>query len=345
MSRPAERNQLGSEPHKASRRFRLLLASLVALPLVLCVSPLLGDDQSSDASNTGIVWNKGPYTAKLGLVAEIQIPEGYAFTNAAGARRFMELNENPPSDEEIGLIVPIAQNDGSGSAPKWFLLFEFEEIGHVSDSEKSSLDADKILGNIKKGTEAANDYRKKKGWEPYHVIGWQTPPFYDERTHNLTWATLGDTDNPKEGQTVNYSTRILGRRGTMNVDLVLDPADLSSVLPQSDQVMSTFNFTQGSRYADFIEGDKVASYGLTALIAGGAAAAAVKSGLFAKLIAAMAALWKLILVGLAAIGAAIKRFFANLKKKITGEEYAPTVPPPPQESAERHVVSSDNDPR
>ena len=131
----------------------------------------------------------------------------------------------------------------------------------------------------------------------------------------------------------------------MSVDLVLDPADLSTVLPLSNQVMSSFSFTQGSRYADFVKGDKIASYGLTALIAGGAAAAAVKSGLLAKLLAALAALWKVIAVALATAAAAVKRFFANLKRKISGEEEAPTVPQPPQERPETRYISSDHDPR
>jgi len=328
-----------------SVRVRLFLVCFLALPFCLLTRPALADDQSKDSSN-GIVWNKGPYAAKLGNIAEIQIPKGYAFTNAAGAKRFMELTHNPSSDTEIGLILPIPQDkDSGGSSTNWFLLFEFNEMGYVSDSEKTTLDADKILANLKKNTEDGNTYRKDKGWAAYHLIGWQTPPFYDEKTHNLTWATLGNSEDLKEGQSVNYSTRILGRHGAMSIDLVLDPRDLSSVLPLSNQVMSTFSFTQGSRYADFVKGDKVATYGLTALIAGGAAAAAMKTGLLAKLIAGIAALWKFILLGLAAAWAAIKKFFANLKKKITGEEDAPTVPQPPQEQPESRFISSDHDPR
>jgi uncharacterized membrane-anchored protein len=312
----------------------------------MCARPLIADGQDNDSNTPSIVWNKGPYTAKLGIVAEIQIPKGYAFTDAAGARRFMELNHNPADDDDIGLIVPIPQDNDSGrSNTNWYLLFEFNEMGYVSDSEKTTLDADKILDSLKKNTEEQNVYRQKKGWSAYHVDGWQTAPFYDEITHNLTWSIIGRSDDPKEGQSVNYSTRILGRRGAMSVDLVLDPTDLSSVLPLSEQVMSTFHFTEGSRYTDFVKGDKVATYGLTALIVGGATAAAIKSGLFAKLIAAMAALWKLIIVGLVAVGAAIKRFFTNIKKKISGEIEAPKVPEPPQESSESHNISSDHDQR
>jgi uncharacterized membrane-anchored protein len=288
---------------------------------------------------------KGRFKAKLGNVAEIDVPKGYVFTDKAGTKRFMELTHNPSSDEEIGLIVPIPPDKDSGaSAPNWYLLFSFDEMGYVSDSEKSNLDADKILESLKKNTEDENAYRQKQGWAAYHVTGWQTPPFYDEKTHNLTWATLGNSDDPKEGESVNYSTRILGRNGAMSVDLVLDPADMNTVLPLSNQVMGGFQFTLGSRYADFVKGDKVATYGLTALIAGGAAAAVIKTGLFAKLIAAMAAFWKLIVVGFAAAASAVKRFFAKLKRKITGEEDAAAVTVPEQSPPEPHLISSDHDP-
>jgi uncharacterized membrane-anchored protein len=101
--------------------------------------------------------------------------------------------------------------------------------------------------------------------------------------------------------------------------------------------MQGFSYTSGNRYAEFMKGDKVAGYGLTALIAGGAAAAAVKTGLFAKLFkviaAAGAALWKFIVIAFAAIarffkqiGAAIKNLFAK-KKKEGNQPIEETRPP------------------
>jgi uncharacterized membrane-anchored protein len=327
-------------------RFHICIVLFSILFLAFGSHPLQADDAAKNSANPGIAWTKGPFTATLGNLAEIDIPSGYAFADAAGAKRFLELTHNPPSDAALGLVVPLSQGkDSAQRGNDWFLLFEFDEMGHISDSEKSSLDADKILASLKKSAEDANDYRKEKGWSAYHVTAWQTPPFYDEQTHNLTWATLGNSDDPKEGSSVNYSTRILGRRGAMSVDLVLDPSDLGTVLPLSKAVLSTFHFTEGSRYADFVKGDKVATYGLTALIAGGAAAAAIKSGLFAKLIAGMVALWKVIAVGLAAAWASLKKFFANLKRKVSGEEKAPSVEYPEQRQLESQIKSSDHDPR
>jgi uncharacterized membrane-anchored protein len=308
--------------------------------MVLFSLPLFAADNSKTGLPAGIEWHKGPYRAHLGSIAEITIPNGYAFTDNAGTRRFMELTHNPSSENELGLIIPIAQAGDSSNL--WFLLFDFDEIGYVMDSEKSSLDADKILASLQKNAERSNELRKEKGWAPFHLSGWQKAPFYDERSHNLTWATLGNSDDPKDGQTVNYSTRILGRRGAMSVDLVLDPTQLNQVLPAYQQLLDGFIFTPGSQYSEFIKGDKVASYGLTALIAGGAAAAAVKTGLFTKLIAGLAALWKVIAVGLVALAGAVKRFFLKLKRSLFGKD-SDALAYSEQKPASSGIVSTDHD--
>jgi uncharacterized membrane-anchored protein len=248
-----------------------------------------------------IDWQEGPTVAKLGDVAEINIPEGYRFSGKDGATKLLQLTQNIPSGRELGVIV--------GDKGNWFLMFEFKEEGYVKDEEGGKLDNDAILKNIQEGTEAANEQRAKKGWPPFHVNGWERQPFYDPATHNLTWAILGRGDDPKETSTVNHSVRILGRRGTMNVDLIADREQYAELTGQFNTLMSGFHYTQGNRYSDFAKGDKVAEYGLTALIVGGGAAVALKTGLLAKL-------WKFIVMGLVAAGAAIKKAF----KAIFGKE-------------------------
>jgi len=318
-----------------NRLFRILF-----LMSVVCSGVVFAADDQKPSSPSGIEWHKGPYKAHLGEIAEIEVPKGYMFTDAAGTKRFMELTHNPSGDSELGLLMPVRQEGDSNN--DWFILFDFDEIGYVSDSEKSSLNADKILASLQKDTEAGNEFRKQKGWAAFHLSGWQKPPFYDEKFHNLTWATLGYSDDSKEGQTVNYATRLLGRRGTMRVDLVLDPNEMNTAIPIQQQLLSGFTFTQGNRYAEFMKGDKVASYGLTALIAGGAAAAVVKTGLLTKFIALLAAFWKFIVVGFVALGTSIKKFFVGIKNRLSGKNSDQTDYPE-QKQIEASVVSSDHD--
>jgi uncharacterized membrane-anchored protein len=254
-----------------------------------------------------IHWEDGPTVGKLGDIAQITVPEHYSFTGKEGALKVMEITQNPASGKELGVLIPLVKK----GERNWFVIFEFESTGYVKDDEKNELNADAILKSLKEGTEESNKVRQQKGWKAYHVVGWSKPPFYNDASHNLTWAISGQEEG-SAGQNVNYSVRILGRRGTMNADLMLATDLVPTVVPEFENLLTGFSFLPGQKYSEFRAGDKVAEYGLTALIAGGAAAAAIKSGLFAKF-------WKLIVLGFVALFGAIKKFFAYLKRLIKGE--------------------------
>jgi uncharacterized membrane-anchored protein len=275
-----------------------VLFSFLLLTLALTMVTAQEPQSQSENQGSGIKWQDGPTVGYLGDIAQLKIPAGYRFTGKAGALRVMELTHNPSSGHELGVVIP----DGD---VKWFMTFEFSETGYVKDDDKDSLDADAILKSIQQGTEAANDERRKRGWKSFHVTGWETKPYYDPLTHNLTWAIDGRGDDPQEGGDVNHSIRLLGRGGTMNVDLVVSPANYQASLAQFNSVIGGFSYIQGQRYSDFRAGDKVAKYGLTALIAGGAGAVLLKTGLLAKF-------WKLIVVGIAALIGLIKKLFSSL---------------------------------
>jgi uncharacterized membrane-anchored protein len=66
----------------------------------------------------------------------------------------------------------------------------------------------------------------------------------------------------------------------MSAMLVSDPTSLDEDIRAFKASLTGFNFNQGQTYSEFRSGDKVAEYGLAALIVGGAAAVAVKSGAF-----------------------------------------------------------------
>ena len=246
-----------------------------------------------------IQWEPGPTAGKLGNIAEINVPEGYLFTGKPGAQKLLELTHNIPGGNELGALVP----KGEEEKDQWFVIFEFSEVGYIKDDEKDRLDANAILSSLQKGTEAQNKIRQEKGWPAFHVIGWDKPPFYESRTNNLTWSIRGRGDSG--GESINYSTRLLGRRGTMNVDLVVSPEQAAQAVPQLETLIAGVAYKQGNRYSEFVRGDKVATYGLTALVGGGAGALAVKTGLLKKF-------WKLIVVVLIAIAGVVRKFFAAI---------------------------------
>ena len=286
--------------HAVNRR-RLVFA--FAVLLAAAASPPAPAQQEGAAENAfdAIDWTRGPAKGRLGDRAEIDVPEGFLFSGSSGAQKFLELTQNIPSGKELGVLLPIPREGETEGG--WFVIFDFADVGYVKDDERDKLDAKAILDDIKDGTKRGNKVRAEKGWPTLEIVGWEREPFYDTKTNNLTWAVR----NRSEGQeSVNWSTRLLGREGYMNVDLVLSPGDVAAVVPRFENVMGTFRYVPGHAYAEFRKGDKVAAYGLTALIAGGAGALAVKTGLLQKF-------WKLIVAGILAAGAGIKSLWAKLR--------------------------------
>ena len=260
------------------------------------------------AAQGDIAWQDGPTVGKLGNHAEVKVPEGFKFAGKDGAKRFLELTQNPPNGRELGVIIPAEAEKGAF----WFVIFEFDDVGYVKDEDKDKLDAGALLKSLQEGTEASNEIRKERGWDPFHIVGWYKPPYYDPKTNNLTWAIRGRGDKQGEEETINYSTRVLGRRGTMNVDLVLGANAVDATVPQFETLLGGFDYVEGQRYAEFRPGDKIAEYGLAALITGGAAAVALKTGLFQKF-------WKLIVLGFVALAGALKKGLVYLKRMMTGK--------------------------
>jgi uncharacterized membrane-anchored protein len=275
---------------------------------VLCVCALIVVGQSRKrpspsptpetfgwASFEGVTWQKGPSLGDLGTHAQVKVPEGYVFAGARDTRTIMEANHNPITGKEIGFVAPAGED--------WYAVFEFDDVGYVKDDEKDSLDQNALLDSIKQGTEAGNKERVKRGWPTMTIIGWETPPRYNDITHNLEWAIRAQSEGLP---VINHNTRVLGRGGVMEVTLVADPAVLAETMPKFKAMLDGFEFKQGKRYAEFRAGDKTAAYGLTGLIVGGGTAALVKTGAFKWV-------WKLLVAGVAGIAALFKKLFSRNK--------------------------------
>ena len=272
----------------------LARSTLCRLAICLSVTPAVAAAQADK-----IPWAKGPTRGALGSEATISVPAGCLFTGVDGVKLFLQLTENIASGNERGVVMCQADQ----TSDPWFVLFSYDKSGYVRDDEGSNLDADAILETVRSGTEAANRERKSRGWGTLSVDGWATKPFYDRTSNNLTWAITAH-DNTG-GRTVNHSVRLLGRGGVMHADLVTTPTQLDALVPTFNGMISAFTYQPGQKYAEWRPGDKVAAYGLTALVAGGAGVALAKSGLLVKF-------WKLIVAGIAAAVAAIKRMWGKL---------------------------------
>lgn len=271
------------------------------------VGTLFATGAAARADQPQIRWVRGPQTVDLGREASLGLGEGYVFADANDTRKLMEVMGNTVTRHEVGLVAPRAQDED------WIVVFEYHPVGFVKDDEKDEIDKDAILEGIREGTEQANEIRKGKGIPALHVTGWYEEPHYDPGTHNLVWALLAKDDGGSE--VVNYNMRVLGRHGYMSVTLVDEPAKLAASKPEVERVLASFAYKQGKSYAEFVPGDKVAEYGLAALVAGGAGAAAVKLGFFGWLLKVLAKGGKALVLLVVAFLAGLKRLLSGLASR------------------------------
>ena len=283
-------------------------AAFVVIVWALSVGVVSG--QEPEAGRAG--WTPGPTVGKLGDRATIQVPEGHYFLDRTATRRFLEENQNIPDGDELGTVVRVNSTTGDS----WFAVFSYGDTGYIKDDEKDSIDAAALMRNMQKGAQQGNEARAKRGWSALNLEGWHQPPYYDTATNNLTWATKLSSDGEP---IVNHSVRLLGRSGLMSAQLVGDPATIDTATAEFNTMLASYAFNTGSRYAEFRPGDKIAAYGLTALIAGGAGAAAVKTGLFKKF-------GKLLVLLFVGIAAGIKKLFNALRGEVRTERPIPVVP-------------------
>ena len=265
---------------------------------ILCCLGLALTTRAAGQPESSIL--EGPATTQLGTVAELKVPEGFTFLSGDQMRAILSSIGSPVSGNEMGILSP---TNGD-----WEIHFAFDDRGYIKDAEKEKLDADELLASYKKGTKSGNKERARLGAPPIEIIGWDKEPHYDPVTQNLEWCIRASS----EGQEfVNYKSCVLGRKGVMEAVLVVDVEDIASAMPEFREVMTGHQFQEGQSYAEYRSGDKIAKYGLGALVLGGAAVGAAKLGLFASLAVFLKKAWKLVAVGVVAIAAAFKKMFSR----------------------------------
>ncbi|MBD8881847.1 DUF2167 domain-containing protein [Rhodanobacter sp. 7MK24] len=300
---------------------------LVLLAAFVCLEPACATDAPSASSSTSapgaadahakveaFLQSLHPVSGEVAIPeaqATLQLKPGYGYLQAADAQRVLtKLWNNPPDEKVLGMILPSTDPATVVDGRAWAVVVTYVDDGYVSDQDASKIDYDDLLKSMQKATQDENEARVKQGYPSIELVGWAEPPHYDAASHKLYWArdlAIRNPDGSSDGHTLNYAIRVLGRRGYLSLNAVAPIDELDKVRADMPAVLAMADFNEGQRYADYdAKTDKLAAYGIAALIAGGIAA---KAGLFAKLGIMLLALKKFVIVGVAAVAAAIRKLF------------------------------------
>lgn len=196
--------------------------------------------------------------ANLGDCAEMVVPDGYRLIDANTARIMLDRMNNPVAPGLLGVIMP--------ESGKWWAVVEFNDIGYVKNID-NQVDFAAILKAIQSKTDAENAQQVEQGQARISSVNWEIEPRYDTSAHSLEWAFRVQGQS---GKMINHTIALLARRGVLTITAV-QPTQASQGNVDSvplNELTKRITFKQGQSYADYQDGDKVASAGIKELVMG-----------------------------------------------------------------------------
>jgi len=290
-----------------------IVALLAALMTALCASyaqPGPGTREGVVEFVKGLKYQQGEINLQDGL-AKLTVPKEFNFLGPDDAETVLvKFWGNPPSRQKpLGLLMP------AGLTPLdpdcWVVTITYVADGYVKDNDAGKINYDDLLKQMQEAVGENNKRRVEKGYPAIELVGWAAPPHYDADSHKLYWARQLRFGNAS-GDTLNYDIRMLGRRGVLVLSAVSSMDQLDEIEKKIPQILGMVNFNEGNRYADFDpKADKVAAYGIAALVAGGIAA---KLGFFKLIWVFLLAAKKFIIIALVAAAAWFRKIFVKRRR-------------------------------
>ena len=286
----------------------LCAGTILSLGHAFAADPKAEMDAAMQAANTAMI--KGPADVAVVGQTTLKLPANFGYIPAKESRQLLSAMGNSPSDETQGLIIATdAQNTD------WFMVVSYTAAGYIKDDDAKTWNADELLTSLREGTEEMNKERKTRGIPEMEIVGWVEKPQYDAASQRLVWSLASHDKGQASGADngINYNTLVLGREGYVSMNLVTDMKAIETLKPVAKNMLAAMTFDTGKRYADFnASTDKVAEYGLAALVAG---VAAKKLGLLALIGVFLAKFAKIIIAAVAVGGGALGKKWWNSRKR------------------------------
>jgi len=257
--------------------------------------------------------------------ATLNVSDQFYYLSPNDARKVLvQLWGNPENaaSSTLGMIFPAKYSPIDQQS--WGALIDYEDSGHVSDDDAAETDYNALLKQIQDAIKEENPEREQQGYDPITLVGWAEPPHYDKASHALHWARdliFGKDANGEH--TLNYSVRVLGREGVTELEFIAGLNQLQQINAAIPNVINTVQYDSGKRYADFVNGDKIAAYSMAGMIAAGAGVKiaaklgflAIVLGFFKSFGVALLALKKGLIVVLAGVVAAGRKILGLFRRK------------------------------
>ncbi|WP_428819287.1 DUF2167 domain-containing protein [Microbulbifer sp. MCCC 1A16149] len=288
----------------------LALLCLGAQAQIQDANEVAAEPQLSEEQQQYIAWAQQTWdgmerrtgTVELpGGVASLEVPDSFYYLNPEDSKVVLEeIWGNPEGELGLGMLFPMDVTPFDGDS--WGVTIEYSEEGYIRDDDAAEIDYSELLQDMQASTREESAYRVENGYESISLVGWAERPYYDTEQKKLYWAkelAFGEM----ESNTLNYNIRVLGRKGVLVLNFIAGMSQLEDIKQSRDAVLAMTSFNPGYRYEEFDpEIDKVAAYGLGALVTGKVLA---KTGLLAGLLLFLKKAWILIPL---AFGALFKLF-------------------------------------
>lgn len=210
----------------------------------------------------------GPADIPLTKQGVLHLSKEYLFIPKAEAVAFPESIGNFGNSDLVGIVKPKEEDQ------RWFIEVSYIDSGYIKDDEAKNWNIEELFESYKEGTEKQNKLRKEQNFDELEIIKWVEKPIYDKSKHTLIWSILsrikGESNEEEYG--INYNKYTLGREGYFIVNLVTGYKNIEQEKIHAKTILNSIEYNKGKRYKDSLEGsDKVATYGLAALIGGAVA--------------------------------------------------------------------------
>ena len=236
--------------------------------------------------------------------ARLSVPESFGYLDPAQTEQVLVSWGNPPGNETLGMLLPSGLSPDD--AASYGVIITYADDGHVDDEDAKGTDYAELLEEMQASTDEENAAREEAGYAPVKLVGWAAAPHYDAEAKKIYWAKELKF-GAAEAHTLNYSVRVLGKEGVLELNAVSAMSQLKQVEQGMQQVLAFTDFQPGHRYADFDPSTgRLAGYGVAGLVAGKVAA---KAGFFKAALAVLLGAKKLVGVAVVGLVALASRLF------------------------------------